>query len=557
MPLYSIVPGPPGETIIGPPGPLVPVNDLPLTTGDLDMGGFSIIDMHGAQAALGLVGTPSYTFAGDLNTGIFSPGADQIAIVTGGSAALSANATHDVAIGGVLMAQPGAGVTTPGITFVGDLNTGVWSPSADHLSLVTGGVERISLDATGVVVVHNSLRTNNISGTTILENYLLSSDSQPAVRMLAGGQIQYGVGGSTAYDVSLARSSIGVLQLTGRLITTDGISLKTKAGALVDSDFTNYAVIAPPDGTLALNTTSRRLAYKSTSWLEVPYSGAITGVDIIDGADIATNKLHEWQLFNLMGNSHHDYWSRGTTNAPDGWFIFGTTGISRDPTNVEAGEAYASNVVTGAGISGLYQVICNTGDVDIFHYRSQVVTFTARVAVQGGFPTRLRALLADGVANNYSATYATSGVGYEVLTVTATVSASATQLICGLEATAGTAFTFIMGRCWAGLSAVAPTLTPQPRIPPLEYLSQGRVYEHGHFDVSNYTPANPTTHNFTQQFQTRKNIGPTITYPAASIAFAGGATLTTFGAGLDYFSYQFIGNAVGRSAVVADWDATA
>jgi hypothetical protein len=36
-------------------------------------------------APLGAVGTPSYTFSGDLNTGVYSPGADIIAIVTGGA----------------------------------------------------------------------------------------------------------------------------------------------------------------------------------------------------------------------------------------------------------------------------------------------------------------------------------------------------------------------------------------------------------------------------------------------------------------------------------------
>lgn len=50
-------------------------------------------------AALGAVGTPSYTFTGDLNTGVWSPGADTIAASTGGSERLRVSSTGNVSIG--------------------------------------------------------------------------------------------------------------------------------------------------------------------------------------------------------------------------------------------------------------------------------------------------------------------------------------------------------------------------------------------------------------------------------------------------------------------------
>ena len=53
---------------------------------------------------LGAVGTPSITFTGDLNTGIYSPGADQLAVSTGGAGRLFVDATGNVGIG----AAPGA-----------------------------------------------------------------------------------------------------------------------------------------------------------------------------------------------------------------------------------------------------------------------------------------------------------------------------------------------------------------------------------------------------------------------------------------------------------------
>jgi hypothetical protein len=48
---------------------------------------------------LGLVGTPSYTFTGDLNTGMWSPAADTIAFSEGGVEAMRISSSGDVGIG--------------------------------------------------------------------------------------------------------------------------------------------------------------------------------------------------------------------------------------------------------------------------------------------------------------------------------------------------------------------------------------------------------------------------------------------------------------------------
>jgi hypothetical protein len=66
-----------------------------------DFGSQTITTTGVVSAALGAAATPSITFTGDLNTGIYSPGADQVAISTNGSGWLFVNASGVVGINGI------------------------------------------------------------------------------------------------------------------------------------------------------------------------------------------------------------------------------------------------------------------------------------------------------------------------------------------------------------------------------------------------------------------------------------------------------------------------
>jgi hypothetical protein len=58
-----------------------------------------------------------------------------------------------LASGGTLVSALGS-ASTPGITFTGDLNTGIYSPGADQVSIATGGSDRVSVDASGNVTIN-------------------------------------------------------------------------------------------------------------------------------------------------------------------------------------------------------------------------------------------------------------------------------------------------------------------------------------------------------------------------------------------------------------------
>ena len=108
-------------------------------------GEWSTIALENGSAA-----APSIYFKDSgTDTGIYSPGTDQVAISTGGTVRLSLSTS---AISSALaIDHPLGAVGTPSITFTGDLNTGLWSPAADTIAASTGGTERLRIDSSGRV----------------------------------------------------------------------------------------------------------------------------------------------------------------------------------------------------------------------------------------------------------------------------------------------------------------------------------------------------------------------------------------------------------------------
>ena len=97
----------------------------------------------------GTAAAPSIGFESDPNTGIYSPGADQVAITTGGTARLTATTT--ALTSALPIDHPLGAAAAPGITFTGDLNTGIYSPGADQVAISTNGTGRLFIGSTGTV----------------------------------------------------------------------------------------------------------------------------------------------------------------------------------------------------------------------------------------------------------------------------------------------------------------------------------------------------------------------------------------------------------------------
>jgi hypothetical protein len=113
------------------------------------------------KVAAGTAAAPSVTITGDLNTGLFSPSADQLSVTTGGTERLRIDAA------GQVEAVSLGTAAAPAWSFVSDPNTGIYSPGADQLALSTGGAERMRINSSGRVGIGTGspASTLNVNGT--------------------------------------------------------------------------------------------------------------------------------------------------------------------------------------------------------------------------------------------------------------------------------------------------------------------------------------------------------------------------------------------------------
>lgn len=114
---------------------------------------------------------PGISFVGDPNTGIYSINGDEISITTGGTRRGLINSTGiiggNAATGGPMMISSAGTTSTPAFTFYGDTNTGLSRSGTDFMSFITAGSARMVVNASGYVGIGDTSPsyTLDVSGT--------------------------------------------------------------------------------------------------------------------------------------------------------------------------------------------------------------------------------------------------------------------------------------------------------------------------------------------------------------------------------------------------------
>jgi hypothetical protein len=169
------------------------------------------------------------------NTGV-------LALQTGGTTAITINATQQVALTGNLTVTTGS-VSTPAISPTGDSNTGIFFPAADTIAFSEGGTESMRIDSSGNLLV------NCTSNTGTASKVALSYNANAGTR---GIGIQ-----ATVQDIGTA---IQFINASGTVCGT--ISQGTSSTAYnTSSDYRLKENIAPMTGALATVSALKPVTY--------------------------------------------------------------------------------------------------------------------------------------------------------------------------------------------------------------------------------------------------------------------------------------------------------
>ena len=142
----------------------------------------------------------------------------------------------------------------PSISFISDPNTGIYSPGPDQLAITTSGTDRIKIDSVGLVTISGSLKDPAITGTIIEDVFTITdgaafeidpsngsvqlitlgaSRTPKATNFIAGEAITLMVDDGTAYTLTWTDATRG----------GSGVVWKTDSGTAPTLNTSGYTVI--------------------------------------------------------------------------------------------------------------------------------------------------------------------------------------------------------------------------------------------------------------------------------------------------------------------------
>jgi hypothetical protein len=243
-----------------------------------------------ASIPLGTAAAPSVAFEGDSNTGIYSPGADQLAISTNGTSRIVVDASGNVNIDsntfyvdaannrvGIGTTSPlrqfhvnskvyfdtnGDGTTTIPSIAIGSESVGLSYIGGGHLALLAGSTERARIDSSGRLLVGTSTARSNFYNSTNSPQFQLEGNDNSKAALSIIQDFNANTQGAQLVLAKNNSTTVGsnVLVVSGD--TLGSVSFQGNDG----TEFVEGASItAVVDGTSGANDLPTRLVFYTTA----------------------------------------------------------------------------------------------------------------------------------------------------------------------------------------------------------------------------------------------------------------------------------------------------
>lgn len=185
---------------------------------------------------LGTAAAPSYTFTGDLDTGMYNSAANEISFALAGVRKVKIDSTGITVFSGFF--APGlSGAPTPEFSFSNDTNTGLFRSAADTIGFAVGGIEGAKLTTGNILTVGTLATPGTITGAdgTAAPGAILTieaGDGDGAGN--AGGAVTvrggFATDGNGGAAIVSGRDATGTNRTGGELTLTAGNSTGTATG---------------------------------------------------------------------------------------------------------------------------------------------------------------------------------------------------------------------------------------------------------------------------------------------------------------------------------------
>ena len=225
--------------------------------------------------ASGTAAAPSLAILGDPDTGVFSPGADQLAVATNGTGRLFVDSAGDVGIGttspverldianGVMRFGNTTAPTneSDGAAYFGKITGGGAISHSSFIALRTNSVERARIDSSGRLLVGTSSASQSFDGGTTIGAQIehTGSSNKNLLRLVSNAAANW------SPVLSFARSRGTTNGAVTAVASDDNLGSLSWAGADGTGHVLAAQILASVDGTPGANDMPGRLVFSTTA----------------------------------------------------------------------------------------------------------------------------------------------------------------------------------------------------------------------------------------------------------------------------------------------------